>query len=64
MLRNLMAVPKTTVSALARSAKMLPGARCRGQRGTSAAPPIVADMGILEYKGKAWNDDRSFRAAR
>ncbi len=24
------------------------------KRGTSATPPIVADMGILEYKGKAW----------
>lgn len=34
--------------------EMLPGALFYNKRGTSATPPIVADMGILEYKGKAW----------
>ena len=34
--------------------QMLPGALFYNKRGTSAAPPIVGDMGILEYQGKTW----------
>ena len=34
--------------------ELLPGAVFCDKRGTSTAPPIVGDMGILEYKGKAW----------
>lgn len=34
--------------------EMLPGAVFYNKRGTSAAPPIVGDMGILEYQGKTW----------
>ena len=34
--------------------ELLPGAVFYDKRGTSTAPPIVGDMGILEYKGKAW----------
>lgn len=34
--------------------EMLPGAVFYNKRGTNATPPIVGDMGILEYQGKAW----------
>ena len=34
--------------------ELLPGAVFYNKRGTSATPPIVGDMGILEYQGKAW----------
>lgn len=34
--------------------ELLPGAKFFNKRGTSAKPPIVGDMGILEYQGKTW----------
>lgn len=34
--------------------QLLPGAVFYNKRGTSASPPIVGDMGILVYQGKAW----------